>query len=42
MVKNVSKPNNPKQGTNYHNFIASGGKSSEYKASKGSNYKNNK
>ena len=36
-VKNVKTPNKPMQGTRLRNFIASGGKPSEYKACKGSN-----
>jgi len=38
-MKNVKTPNKPKVGTKLRNFLASGGKLKDYKASKGSNYK---
>jgi hypothetical protein len=35
MAENVKTPNKPKQGTRLRNFIASGGKASEYESCKG-------
>lgn len=38
-MQNVKTPNKPKPGTKLKNFLASGGKIKDFKASKGSNYK---